>query len=169
MIKTIYTDILTRLQSELNNTVKHYGLWNNQIGNEQIEKPFRFPALFIEFTDIPYRSEGYGSQKIDLGFSVHCVFSQLIQDLDMLDVVNQVGLTLHGFALDYSTNITRVSEVQDVDRDRLTDWVINFVCTITVDDAVPVQNMTQTTPTSLGVTAQLDIDNNVIRSGDGTI
>lgn len=169
MKKELYTDIKARLESELNDNVKRIALWNNQLNNEAQEEPFRFPALFIEFTDIQYRSEGHGIQKLDLEFAIHCTFSQLREDLDLLDLVDNVAYALHGHAFSYSTNIRRLSEVQDADHDRVIDWIINFATTVTVDENARVQRLTETTPTLLEVTGALDIDNNVIRSGDGEV
>ncbi len=175
MIKQFYSDLITRLTAELrdgsNNLLfKHSALWNNQPDNEQKEKAHRYPALFIEFSDIVYRSENYGVQKIDLGFSVHCIFSQLVEDLDLLDLVSAVGVALHGYKLDYCSNIVRTMELQDTDRDRLTDWVVGFRTVITVDTTAVQRRLTSTeAPITLDLTRSLDIDNDTIRTGDGEV
>ena len=169
MKKELYTDIKSRLETELGASIKHIALWNSQLDNEERETPFRFPALFIEFTNITYRSEGFGTQKLDLEFAIHCAFSQLIKDIDLLDIVDNVVFALHGHSFDYSTNIRRLSEEQDSNHDRVRDWIINFATTVTIDENATVQRLTQTTPATLEITADLDIDNNLIRSGDGEV
>lgn len=175
MIKQFYSDLITRLTAEVRDEqgallFKHSALWNNQPDNEKTEKPHRYPALFIEFSDIVYRSENYGVQKIDLGFNVHCVFSQLVEDLDLLDLVSSVGVALHGYKLDYCSNIVRTAEIQDIDRDRLTDWVIGFRTVITVDTTAIQRRLTPTgAPIALDLTSSLDIDDDTIRTGDGEL
>lgn len=167
MIKQFYTDIVNRLNTQLNGSVNHIEIWNQQIENENIEKPFKYPALFIEFNSINYRSEAYGIQKADIEFTVHCCFSQLVRDLDLLDIVESVGVALHNFNGDYFADITRSDVEQDTNHDRVQDWTITFNTTATDCGTAKVHQLTQTTPTSVEVSRDLDIDNQVIRSGDG--
>ena len=171
MKKEFYSNIKSRLETKLGDEIKHIALWNSQIDNEQTEKPFRFPALFLEFTNIDFRSETSGVQKCDLEFTIHCCFSQLIDDIDLLDTFQNVASALHLYSDDYFSAITRVSEQMDPDHDRVIDWTITFVCTLTDELTFRENQLTQinTSGTDIGLelTSDLDIDNTVIRSGDG--
>lgn len=167
MIKQFYQDIKTHLETQLNGNVFLVDLWNNQLNNEDQEKPFRFPALFIEFTDVEYRSEAYGIQKADINFTVHCAFSQLVKDMDLLDVVESVAVALHNHSGEYFSDITRVRVIQDDDHDRVSDWQIEFTCTMTDCSTAKVNKLVQTTPTIIETTRTIDIDNDVIKTGDG--
>lgn len=170
MKKEFFENIKTKLETDLNGDIQHIALWNSQIDNEQIEKPFRFPALFIEFSSIEYRSEMQGLQKIDLEFVIHCCFSQLVDDIDLLDTVQNVALSLHKYSGDYFSAITRVSETHDVDHDRVIDWQITFNTTLTDELTFRENNLTQINSpavVTLEITRDLDIDNDVIRTGDG--
>lgn len=171
MKKQFFENIKSKLETELNGDIKHIALWNSQIDNEQTEKPFRFPALFLEFTNMDFRSETSGVQKCDLEFVIHCCFSQLVDDIDLLDTVQNVALALHLHSGDYFSAITRIEEQMDSDHDRVIDWQITFVCTLTDELTFRENQLTKinTSGTDIGLelTRELDIDNTVIRSGDG--
>ena len=168
MKKSLYTDVKTRIETNCPNDILHVDLWNNQLSNEAKEKAFNYPAAFIEFSSLIYRSENSGVQKLDYEMTIHCVFSQLVDSIDLLDVVQKVVAELHGWAPTDSTTLNRLEEIPDTDHDRVIDWQIVFKGTIT-DDSTHIQNKAtlKTTPTTLEITKQLDIDNPVIRTGDG--
>lgn len=165
----MYTDIESHLKTDLGSQLKHVALWNSQITHESVEKPFNFPAVFVEFSAMDYTSEAFGIQKCETEITIHCVFSQLVETITFLDFVQLVVNSLNEFSGTYFTGLKRIKEIQDVNHDRVMDWQILFKTTITDDATSPVQKMTLTTPTMLEMNLVVDIDNDVIRTGDGVI
>lgn len=179
----IFNDIVTALDSiaELE-TVE---LWNSQFANEDREKPFNYNAVFVEFSEIawtttnqtPSRSGSEGDvskqQKGDETLiMLHIAFSQLDNETISFPIISpiidKVYLAVQGLNGEFYGPLLRVAERQDTDHDRVIDWQMDFNTMIfecgELDDAlteIPGGTL------ELELDKDLDIDNPVIRSGDG--
>jgi len=188
----IFNDIVTAVEAIVDiNSVKVINtveLWNSQLENEDDEKPFNYPAVFIEFGEIPWTStnqqpSALGSQgnvtKEQKGedslIIIHIAFSQLEDEtvsFPIIDaVIDEVYFAIQGLFVDQKYSpILRVAERQDTDHDRVIDWQMDFVTTMfqcgqADDTLVEIVGGTVT----LVLTKDLDIDNDIIRTGDGVV
>ena len=187
----LFNDIVTAVEAIVDiNSVKIVNtveLWNSQLENENKEKPFNYPAVFIEFAEIIWTStnqqpSALGSQgnvtKEQKGVGtvviIHIAHSQLEDEtvgFPIIDAVNdKVYFAIQGlFVNDKYSSLLRVAERQDTDHDRVIDWQMDFLTTLfqcgqADDTLVEIVGGTVT----LAITKDLDIDNDVIRTGDGT-
>lgn len=168
MIKQFYTDIETQLKTALGESLKSVALFNNQFNNEATEKAFDYPAIFIEFSTMQYRTEGFGIQKNDIEFTLHIGNKKFRNDIEFLDFTQSVYLALQGFQGEYFTAISRIFEEQDSDHDSVLVWQMTFACTITDCLANKWDKLTKKeAPTDLEIERSLDIDNQIVRTGDG--
>lgn len=142
-------------------------LFNDQFNQEKKETAFRFPATFVELTSIDYRSETNGSQKIDLEFAIIVGFHALRDTLDILDIIQEISLSLHGFAGDYFSNISRIRSTPDGFHDNVTVWKIFFKTTLTDELTFNPRQLVLAGTPGVVINRNLDIDNPIIRSGDG--
>jgi hypothetical protein len=166
MLKEFFEVIKTRLETEIP-TIQTIDVWNNQFDNERKEKPFRFPAVFFEFINLPLRSEANGIQKIDVEFILHVATSELHQTFDLWDLCEAIGTSLHNYSGDNFSDITQRSFIMDNNHDRVNVWRLTFGCTLTDETKFKPNKQTTVSGISLIVTRDLDIDNLVVRSGDG--
>lgn len=165
MNKLIFTDLKSRIETL--SQIKTVGLFNNQFANENQEKPFQYPAVFIEFSDISFESENQGIKKIKLETTLHVGIRQLVEDLELFDIVQAVSGVVEGFTPDYATPYVKVREVHDVDHDNVLVWDIVFVSTVIDENSSRFNDLVITTPTMIEINKSLDIDNDIIRTGDG--
>lgn len=168
MKKEFVNDIETRLRARIPELIT-FGVFNNQFENEPTEIPFRYPAIFIEFQELTYRSETYGTQKIDLEFTLHVGFTQLRENLSYFDTIQNVGVALHGFAGSYFSEITRLRAIPDNNHGNVIVWAITFRTVLTDPTTHNPQNqlIQVNTTRTVGIAVDLDIDNPIIRSGNG--
>lgn len=88
---------------------KHCDLWNLQVEFLEKEAPFQTPAVFVEFTDIQWRTDGQHIQDADLTIRLHIVtpwYANTASDvidrevrataLSYLDIPTVVFRQLHG-------------------------------------------------------------------------
>lgn len=185
----IFNDIVTAVEAIIDsgarviNTVE---LWNSQLDNLTKETAFNFPAVFIEFGEIPWTSTNQkpstlGTQgnvtKEQKGdgalFIIHIAFSQLEDETVSFPIISpiidKVYFAIQGLTGEFYKPLLRVAERQDTDHGRVIDWQMDFSAlifqcgeldsTLTKIDGGTVD---------LTLTTDLDIDNDVIRTGDGT-
>lgn len=167
MNKLVYTDLKSRIETLP--AIKTVGLYNNQFSNENIEKPFQYPAVFIEFSDIVFESENQGIKKIKLETTIHVGIRQLVEDLELFDIVESVSAIVDGFNTDYGTPFVKIREIQDVDHDNVLVWALIFNNTVIDENSSRFNDLVITTPTMIEINKTIDIDNNIIRTGDGVI
>jgi len=166
MNKQLFIDLRDRLRTS--NEIKHVALFNSQYTHEKEEKVFQFPATFVEFSRMDYRSESYGVEKVDIEITIHVCFRQLVEDLSFMDIIQNVSYLLHKWGGTYFSPLQRVSEEQDSDHDNVFVWKLVFKTTATDENSVNTKALTLiNTPRTLEVLKDLDIDNNIIRTGDG--
>ena len=142
-------------------------LFNDQFNQERKETAFRFPATFVELSSIDYKSETNGSQKIDLEFAIVIGFHELRDTLSVLDVIQEIGFALHGFAGDYFSNITRIRATPDGFHDNVTVWKVFFKTTLTDELTFNPRKLVLAGTPGVTINRNLDVDNPIIRSGNG--
>lgn len=147
----IFNDIVTAVEAIIDtdgvrviNTVE---LWNSQLENETEEIPFNFPAVFIEFAEIPWTSTNkappasssvgniIGEQKgEDALIILHIAFSQLENETVSFPIISpiidQVYFKVHKLSGDFYSELLRSAERQDTDHNRVIDWQMDFLTTM---------------------------------------
>ena len=137
----IFNDIVTAIKTIPE--IETVELWNSQLENESEEKPFNFPAVFIEFGEIPWTSTN--QQPSTLGaqgnvakeqkgdgalITLHIAFSQLenqtISFLIIDPIIEKVYFKIQGLTGEFYKPLLRVAERQDTDHDRVIDWQMDF-------------------------------------------
>ncbi|CAB4128236.1 hypothetical protein UFOVP105_26 [uncultured Caudovirales phage] len=166
MNKQIFIDIRDRVKT--NNLIKHVALYNSQYKHENVEKVFNFPAVFIEFSRVDYRAETVGVSKIDFEITLHICFNQYVEDLALFDIVQSTILTVNKWGTDDFTPLQIISEEHDTDHDNTSAWKVLFKCTATDDNTADAKKLVLAgSPRTLELTTDLDIDNLIVRTGDG--
>lgn len=185
----IFNDIVTAIGTlpEIH-TVE---LWNSQLDNMNKETSFNFPAVFIEFADIPWTTTNLQppslgakgnvtkEQKGDNALiTLHIAFSQIEDEtvsFPLIDpIIEKVYFKIQGLTkTDKYKPLLRVAERQDTDHERVIDWQMDFMTLIfqcgeldtdlkKIDGGV----------IDLTLTRDLDIETATqkgIRTGDGTV
>ena len=168
--KQFYLDVKLLLETGAT-SIKDIALWNNQWGVEQNEReeiPRPLPGAYLEWIDFDWRNNKLGLQEGDIQFTIKCVFQRLATDpIDYLDIVDEVYAALHQKTTTVSGPISRISEEQDVDHGRVIIWGITFATNLVDCSADQRGNYVDTNVTGIEVQGALDIDNPVIRTGDG--
>lgn len=188
----IFNDIVTSVEAivDINsirviNTVE---LWNNQIEKETEEIPVNYPAVYIEFGEIPWtstnqppstlgpRGDVTKEQKgINSLITIHIALSQLEDETDSFPIIDAIIDTVY-FAIqglfknEKYSSLLRIAERQDIDHGRIIDWQMDFLTTLfqcgqADDTLIKIDGGTIT----LVLTTDLDVDNDVIRTGDGKL
>lgn len=174
-----------KTQIETVSAIKTVRLWNSQIENYERERAYERPAAFVEFLPSPcttqQKIERVGQnisrqQKIDLAITIHVEFDKLEDEttsFPLIDATFQaVYYALQGFYKDSSTlgyfKPLRRTEVRfDVNHDEVIDWQMDFSTMMEEmgeqDDLTLIAGGTLTPE----ITRTLDIDNDIIRTGDG--
>ena len=79
MIKYLYLELEKKLlaindeQPNPRPVFKHCDLWNRQVEFIEQETPFPTPAIFVEFLEIPWQTDGRSVQDADLTIRLHIV------------------------------------------------------------------------------------------------
>lgn len=122
--------------------LKTIGLFNNQFEKESENNPIGFPALFVEFDSIDWRSQQRGIQiglsviRFHIGVETYKTnFSgeQIWEpnDLEFLELVEKIHVAIHGFDDVNFTPLLRVAESQNTDHDNVIVWDVVYQSQIT--------------------------------------
>ena len=156
--------------------LQRVALFNNQFDNEDRENAFPYPNVFIEFGTIDWEKKSRNIQQGPVTFTFHCGFESYVEnsienDAAIFDILDRIHVVLQGFSDGECFNLLdRTTERQDADHDNVVVWEMDYD-TILLDTAAATELKTVTSagPHELDVTRDLDIDNDVIRSGDGIV
>ena len=189
----IFNDIVTKIESIVDtdnvrviNTVE---LWNSQLDNLKEEIPFNFPAVFIEFAEIPWTTTN--QQPSTLGaqgdvtkeqkgdgalITLHIAFSQLEDETVSFPIISpiidKVYFAIQGLTGTFYKPLLRVAERQDTDHDRVIDWQMDFTALIFQCGELDT-SLTEIAGGTVDVETTVDLDIKTatqkgIRTGDGT-
>lgn len=175
--KQVFTDIkaLINLHAKKIKTIE---MWNNQVdidGNEGKEWPFNFPAVFVSFENITWQTGNNSRSQRTATFTVGIrvvVEDYVWNTAEYFKFVDAVTWALHGRTTTHLSNLQRAEEIADVDHDNCVIWQINFETTYTELINPPAGETDGTSEITLTINdieinKDLDIDNEIIRTGDG--
>ena len=123
MIKDMYLALQAQINL-YNPEIKTVALWNNQFNRSngtghdgRKEKPFNYPACFLEFNNFQFRQLSLGIQEFDFNLIVHFGWKSLLsEDLKQLDELENLYYTIQRFQNSGYCRLSRISEVWDTDR-----------------------------------------------------
>lgn len=130
--------------SDGNAVFKTVHLWNSQPLNEEGEKPDCYPAVYIHFDNIPWRTDlpqgGFNTditeqQTGDAGNMIlHIVHSSLDDESIAFEEIHPLNEKVYFAVQNKSTEdygpLIRTLEIHDVNHDRLIDWQMHFRFTL---------------------------------------
>lgn len=123
LYSSLRTDLLTITG------VKHVSLWNNQIERENVEKPFLYPAIFIQFLPSEYRDLANKAtvQQYDMIVRLH-ICSESYEDVntDVLDLADAVWQKVHKKQYGDFGELLRRNEEQNFDHPNVQVYVQDY-------------------------------------------
>lgn len=184
----IFNDIVTEINKI--SEIEIVELWNSQLVNEDKETPVNFPAVFIEFADIPWTSTNLKPSKLGSEgdvtkqqkgegalITLHITFSELENETvsfpKISPTIDKVYFAIQKLSGTFYGPLLRVAERQDTDHDRVIDWQMDFNTTIFECGELDT-SLTKITGGTLGVKVNVDLDIDTptqkgVRTGDGTV
>lgn len=165
--KDLYLDVRQRILDKVPE-VKHVLLFNNQFDRDTEEEAFTYPCVFIEFLQLIHSGVASNQQKSDIQIRLHVGYESLkTEDLGLLDLVQSVHLAVQGFSGQLFSGLQRIEERQDIDHDNVQVWQIDYETNLTDCVTDPKANLKSFTIANLEIDKDLDIDNDIVRTGDG--
>ena len=109
--------------------IQHVDVWNNQVAFSEEEQPFYTPAVFIEFSQINWKSQSRGVIDAEVDIALHFVtdsrvgnWSDTLEVFDLIDQVPSVLAQTQDAGDNFSiAPFTRISSTSDHDFDELQD------------------------------------------------
>lgn len=176
-MKALYQSL--RTQGESIAGIKWVRLFNDQFAksnNDNIDKnteqAFPYPCIFIEFPeDNIQSSSGGGAKRLDVLVRIKIGFeSYKLEDLAMFDLAELVQIAYEGLNDDSFTPLTYEAQRMDYNHDNVYVYEFDFRTSYSDDTKYFKKNGIVTPgPFALTVNGDLDIDNVVIRTGDGVV
>lgn len=165
-----FNEIYSKLDS-CSPEIKTVQLYNSQPDNTDKEEIKLYPAVYLEMSNVDWVTKGLGIQQGDITLTVYVVTENYkTDDRQFLTVVDKVYECLNGLQTCSFSALQRINERQDTDHDQLSIWEIDFISTLYDSQDNTRKEMTITTldpKTGLSIGVDLDIDNDIIRTGDG--
>lgn len=148
--------------------VKHVLLFNNQFDRDTEEEAFTYPCVFFEFVQLIHSGVTLNQQKSDIQIRLHIGYESLFtEDLGIFDLIQDINVAIQGFSGPLFSGLQRIEERQDLDHDMCNIWQIDYECNLTDCATDPRANLKEHTIATLVINKELDIDNPIIRTGDG--
>ena len=85
----------------------------------------------------------------------------------MFQFIKEVHQAVNGFEGACWTGLQRGPERQDTNHDNVIVWQVDYMTNLNDASADPARKLIEATITDIVVNKDLDIDNDIIRSGDG--
>ena len=165
-------DIFLSIRKQVLDQVKeinHMLLFNNQFDRDNEEEAFSYPNCFFEYVQLIWNGNIKQTQTGETQIKLHLGFERYeTESLTIFDTIQKVYLALQGFSdTNLFTGLQRIEEEQDTDHDQVIVWTITFSTQITDCEANPDATKQQIIIGDLEIIKKLDIDNPIIRTGDG--
>lgn len=188
-IANVYNGIKTRLSSVT--AIKTIELFNSQYDNESIERVIRYPAVFIEYSNISWLQSAHRAgrnviktadignlthqQKGNMTVVIHICYKTLKTETDSFteidNLVTSVYRNLSNYEITDCTPLQRTTDEQDTNHNGVVVWKTTFTTSVQEqawsDIAIVDAVVEHEGAIELDIQGELDIDNNVIRTGDG--
>lgn len=189
-IANVYNGIKSKLSTDVT-SVYTFELFNSQYDNEPTERVTKYPAIFIEFTDINWLQSSHRAARnikktVDIGnlthqqkgsmtICIHIAYKTLKNETDSFTeidaIVTSVYQSLSNYEIEDCTGLQRVRDEQDPNHDGVVVWKTYFTTSVE-DKAFHDTNIVEAITEhggaiDLDLDIELDIDNNTIRTGDG--
>lgn len=166
--RDLYLAIRQQILNEVKE-IKHVLFYNNQFDRDNEEEAFLYPNCFIEFNQMLWTSTTQGQQRGDIDVKVYLGFERYeTESLTIFDTIQNVFVALQGFATGVLFSpLNRIEEEQDVNHDNVIVWTITFKTSLIECESDTRTGLTETTIATLEILKEIDIDNEVIRTGDG--
>lgn len=174
-MKVLFEDIKERLQ-ELT-TLQHVALWNNQFErsnndntDNNVEQAFAYPCAFIHFFgDNPTSSSGGGAKRLDVDVRIYVgIESYELEDTTVFDVAAEVQEHLENWHTSNFTGLMYQAQRLNYDHNNVIVYEFDFKTQFSDGIKYFKKDSVTTGNISVSITADLDIDNNIIRTGDGS-
>jgi hypothetical protein len=165
----IFNDIKTAVEAV--SGIQTVRLYNSQFENESEELAFNYPAVFIEIAEIEYENKTRSLQDANYTFVLHCGFvSYDTEDTTVLTTIDNIHKAVHGLDGQDYTPLILVRAEHDSDHANVIIERLTFECREHIEIANDTNGYTAIgSAPSLNLSTDLDIDDEVIRSGDGVI
>lgn len=177
-MKSLYLAVKGRIEDQCP-SIKYVKLFNNQFlhsNNDNVDKndqeAFPYPCCFIEFPgDNQPSSSGYGAKRLEVQVRLHIGFvSYKLEALDVFDVAAEVQEAIENWGTDGITPLTYLSQRMDHDHDNVYIYTFDFMTNWSDDTAYVKRDLIENEVNrTLEANIDLDIDNIVIRTGDGEV
>jgi hypothetical protein len=139
-------------------TVQHVALWRNQIERENVEQPFNYPAVFIEFLTSNYMEASSGAfQQLDLTVRLHiCFESYKDEDLDILRLTQAVFSAVQGKQFGLFGKLKRRNEEQNFDHPNVQDFIQDYDVGRAKDYGADARLTTEATINTINIIPEID-------------
>lgn len=179
MKSELYQAIRTQIETNVTE-IKHVRLFNNQFVNSNndnagnVESAFPYPCVFIEFSDLTFKTLGRGYQEVDPTVTLHIGFETYNgayntgtpngdDDLLHLTLVEKINTFIHKFQPPKFTQMARVAERMDVNHNNIIVFEIDYKYS-GIDTSCDIDRNKQQVQVTLDLTKQVNITNFEIRT-----
>lgn len=154
----LYTALKTHILNEMGTTLKGgVRLFNNQFENENVENPFLYPIVLLQFQPIEFRELSVGVQQFEMTVTTHLGFeSYKDEDTDILTLKQQLYSVVNRFRggdLNIS-RLLRVAERPNFNHPNILSYETDYSCT-GKDFTTDTRPATAVTPVSPVIQAQI--------------
>ncbi len=178
MNTNLYNGIVTRLQAKVPElkTIKlfndQFNHSNSDVNENNDEQAFLYPCCFLEFTEIEYTTATSLLQSFTGILRLHIGFeSYKNEELDMFALKQKIYKALQGFQVsdvNIFGKLTRLRETTDTEHNNIYIYIQEYqISGKDADFSTEDEKVEVTPPIAVEITADLDIDNIVLRTGDG--
>lgn len=176
-MRDLYEDIKTRLEELITSgDIQHVALWNNQFirsndnnSDNNTERAFPYPCCFVHFFgDNTRSSSGGGAKRLDVDIRIYIGFeSYEFEDLQIFDTADTVREHLENWNTDVMTGLYYQAQRMNYDHDNVIVYELDFKTQYSDNTKYFKRNTVTVNNVTAVITADLDIDNDRIRTGDG--
>jgi len=190
VIADVYNGIVSKM-AELT-SVKTVELYNSQYDNEERERPTRYPAVYIEFGSIEWLMSSHRvgrnivntadigrltqQQKGNMEVILHLCYRTMKDEKDSFAEIDVIRHDMYKLLSNYqitteTTGMQRLRDEQDPNHDGVVVWKTTYALSVEekawIDTDIVDANEESKDPIELELKMELDIDNDIIRTGDG--
>lgn len=141
LYNAIKTEVQAMLDGSSNTIVKTFGHWNNQFDRINEEKQFLFPAVFIEFSSIEWKTDVNVDNKNhsqqargDCNITLHIGIENKSDEDDSfpvdIAVIDSIYDQLNGLQGVQFTPLKRTSESDDINHNNIRHWQVSYNTTL---------------------------------------